>query len=678
MKLPQIYRGESIGLHLSANFPLESWRFRVELFTSYLAYKVVCEYPVQNEIALPAIIEHDVLKIEIPAAVCSNLSEGILLLRIEMSSGDVVRIGTFRIAELLSINTPATNQSVPIEHQLCIVENDLSFELRLGANIALNGISPTINVVKSGDDIKLRITDAGGTKTTPSINGKKGDKGDPGPGVPTGGQPGQVLTKAGEEDYVTEWRNPAGGGITPEELDAALDKAAVRCDMPQSLTNDEQVQALINAGLSCAIVDESQTSTFLPSGLAAQIRLSQFLIVRNRSMGGHIFTRGHSNSNRALFYGMYSFDVCYEAHVRSDDYFTYYTLPLRDRESIRFSKQNLNAIQQKQARTNTSSVGFLCLTGTLGTEADNWPLVVTSSLADVQAAFELFWANPGCYRWSLTINSAAEMNPFVEEAELEPLHRDDGGLELLFTSKKSGLRYAIVLSREDFVITAVHVEYRMQPERSGCIEAGALFNPETGLWEYYGLELTDAQVAEMYARWIRSGDLSFAYHANKTMRVNFAPLSLGGGEDRCDCYYAFASSNFEVAVLPGWIVNPTGCFYNCYRLKEVHGRGIISGEHADFVEVWGTDKQIGNKMFRWCPRLEWVSLHRIHTNWNFSDSPNIRVDCLLFIIQNAANSSAITISVHPEVYARLTDPANAEWYAVNEQATAKNIAFATV
>lgn len=44
------------------------------------------------------------------------------------------------------------------------------------------------------------------------FNGKPGPKGDPGEGVPAGGATGQVLTKASDADYDTEWHDPTGGG----------------------------------------------------------------------------------------------------------------------------------------------------------------------------------------------------------------------------------------------------------------------------------------------------------------------------------------------------------------------------------------------------------------------------------------------------------------------------------
>lgn len=55
----------------------------------------------------------------------------------------------------------------------------------------------------------------------------KGDKGDPGEGIPKGGSKGQVLTKKSGSDYDAEWKTPSGGGgggsaELSEELTAAI------------------------------------------------------------------------------------------------------------------------------------------------------------------------------------------------------------------------------------------------------------------------------------------------------------------------------------------------------------------------------------------------------------------------------------------------------------------------
>lgn len=43
--------------------------------------------------------------------------------------------------------------------------------------------------------------------------GPKGDKGDPGEGVPSGGTTGQVLAKASDNDYESEWVDPPSSGV---------------------------------------------------------------------------------------------------------------------------------------------------------------------------------------------------------------------------------------------------------------------------------------------------------------------------------------------------------------------------------------------------------------------------------------------------------------------------------
>ena len=47
------------------------------------------------------------------------------------------------------------------------------------------------------------------------------------------------------------------------------------------------------------------------------------------------------------------------------------------------------------------------------------------------------------------------------------------------------------------------------------------------------------------------------------------------------------------------------------------------------------------------------------------------------MIEHASNTSPITITVHADVYAKLTDESNTDWHALMASAAAKNITFAT-
>lgn len=58
--------------------------------------------------------------------------------------------------------------------------------------------------------------------------------------------------------------------------------------------------------------------------------------------------------------------------------------------------------------------------------------------------------------------------------------------------------------------------------------------------------------------------------------------------------------------------------------------------------------------------------------------PAISLESLEYLVEHANNGShPITVTVHPDVYAKLTDTANTEWYAILTAAANKNISFAT-
>lgn len=75
----------------------------------------------------------------------------------------------------------------------------------------------------------------------------------------------------------------------------------------------------------------------------------------------------------------------------------------------------------------------------------------------------------------------------------------------------------------------------------------------------------------------------------------------------------------------------------------------------------------------------------LHTLWIKGLNHNItinltalKLECWQYLVTNAANgTTAITVTVYPDVYAKLTDTSNTEWHAVLTAAVAKNISFAT-
>lgn len=85
-----------------------------------------------------------------------------------------------------------------------------------------------------------------------------------------------------------------------------------------------------------------------------------------------------------------------------------------------------------------------------------------------------------------------------------------------------------------------------------------------------------------------------------------------------------------------------------------------------------------NGAFSYCKALEEVRLNRIGASISFQESPKLSLASLSYLVENAANSSPITVTVHPTVYAKLTDGTDEQWGALPAAAAAKNISFATV
>lgn len=84
-------------------------------------------------------------------------------------------------------------------------------------------------------------------------------------------------------------------------------------------------------------------------------------------------------------------------------------------------------------------------------------------------------------------------------------------------------------------------------------------------------------------------------------------------------------------------------------------------------------------LFGSCPMLEDVSILELNANLNLSGCPRINAASLTYLVNRryTRDGIAITVTLHPDVFARLTDEANADWHQVLLDAAEKNITFAT-
>lgn len=131
----------------------------------------------------------------------------------------------------------------------------------------------------------------------------------------------------------------------------------------------------------------------------------------------------------------------------------------------------------------------------------------------------------------------------------------------------------------------------------------------------------------------------------------------------------FANSNMqEIHICPAAYRVVFGkcnrAFANCKQLKEVVG--IMVFEQGAFDDTFAN-----------CSNLQNIQIKYARYNIRLADNPLLTLESFQYLVENATNTSAITVTVHADVYAKLTDPQQADWYAVNTAAQGKNISFAT-
>ena len=181
-----------------------------------------------------------------------------------------------------------------------------------------------------------------------------------------------------------------------------------------------------------------------------------------------------------------------------------------------------------------------------------------------------------------------------------------------------------------------------------------------------GLELTYDEALEIYRYGAMTTDSSLLlkyYGAN--IRTNL-PSALKYSAKQGERTFLYS----KMEVIDATLLYPdSACFNACYNLREVTA-----------IYAPNNSRPIGNNdAWSGCFKLESIKgIHRVFpTSFSFVDSPLLNIDTLSRIVKVYTDSTPITITVHPDVYSKITDPDNAEWHPLLAQAEAKSISFAT-
>lgn len=158
-------------------------------------------------------------------------------------------------------------------------------------------------------------------------------------------------------------------------------------------------------------------------------------------------------------------------------------------------------------------------------------------------------------------------------------------------------------------------------------------------------------------------------HRNSWWRSGMGQVNMDNAFGMCDFETVRVATSVNNTVRAKSI---DGIFFQDIKLVKVLGQ----------IEI-GDVNIIRGSAFGNCTALEEVKLSGLKCDLPMGECQSLSYDSLKFIIDNATNTSTITITVHAEVYDKLAGTAHglgdqeaAEWTALLEAASKKNILFA--
>lgn len=179
---------------------------------------------------------------------------------------------------------------------------------------------------------------------------------------------------------------------------------------------------------------------------------------------------------------------------------------------------------------------------------------------------------------------------------------------------------------------------------------GAVWNGSTGFWEYRAADggLTDLTNADMQVCYSEAHNDTYPYNsmfANIKGRTTFNNAYWGAVAQLNN---AFKGPSLEVAFLArGKNFNAlpttlTGSFTSSSKLRKIVGninlQYMVANEVINFIG---------------CSALESVTITNLKNSINFSHSPYISKETVLYAIENAAPTSQIVITLSGKVYASM-------------------------
>ena len=185
---------------------------------------------------------------------------------------------------------------------------------------------------------------------------------------------------------------------------------------------------------------------------------------------------------------------------------------------------------------------------------------------------------------------------------------------------------------------------------------GAVYNPTTKMWSYRASEggltdLTNADMQVCYGERHSPSIVAVGMCSRLNGRTNFINASYAGSPE---LYNTFTQNlNIEVFFLKGlnyttpMFKNGLNLFYNCPKLHTVGFRNEATFQYIDLQYMTSSPSGFFGK----CYELREVRLHNLKVSLNLADCSKLSKASILYLVQNASPTSAITITLHSTAYA---------------------------
>lgn len=207
-----------------------------------------------------------------------------------------------------------------------------------------------------------------------------------------------------------------------------------------------------------------------------------------------------------------------------------------------------------------------------------------------------------------------------------------------------------------------------------------------GVWDckLNGLTLSYDEAVLIYN--VTNGSPATEGFCNASIRTNLwnDRLGYGGGpaDDKCPVMLFNGCRNIEVIRFSAWVSDPLLMFGRCEKLTKVIG---------GFIGDAGWSKNTRPELFPHSPLITSFKLERLQNDVTFAKNPLIDLDSFTYMVEHRTtfNTNVYTITVHADVYAKLTgDTTNeaaaaltadelSQWQALLTKAAGKHIAFAS-